>query len=212
MSHYILRKSPTETFFFRSVIPKDLLPVFGGKSCFTLSLKNGIRKESVNLTHTLNSIVQSIYQEIRMGKLKSLTVDQIKAILKREVEKSKRHSNYYSYIGIDRSDKKKIEKGLKTLETDQIELKKKKKKDFDDEVAKLLTSQGYEVVRNSIPFRTLRENLIGIKNQTIKRKREMLLGERKPELNFVDELFNESDVIFDSREKLRFFKRVRTSS
>ena len=65
-----------------------------------------------------------------MGKLKSLTVDQIKAILKREVEKSKRHSNYYSYIGIDRSDKKKIEKGLKTLETDQIELKRKKKKDF----------------------------------------------------------------------------------
>ena len=212
MSHYILRKSPTETFFFRSVIPKDLLPVFGGKSCFTLSLKNGIRKESVNLTHTLNSIVQSIYQEIRMGKLKSLTVDQIKAILKREVEKSKRHSNYYSYIGIDRSDKKKIEKGLKTLETDQIELKKKKKKDFDDEVVKLLTSQDYEVVRNSIPFRTLRENLIGIKNQTIKRKREMLLGERKPELNFVDELFNESDGIFDSSRKSEILQKSKNKS
>ena len=131
-----------------------------------------------------------------MGKLKSLTVEDIKGILRQEVEKSKRHSNYYSYIGIDRSDQKNIERGLETLDREQTGLKNRGKKDFDDEVEKLLSSHGYEVDRNSIQFRTLRENLIGIKNQTIKRKREILLGERKPDLYFVDELFDETEDVF----------------
>ena len=131
-----------------------------------------------------------------MGKLKSLTVEDIKGILRQEVEKSKRHSNYYSYIGIDRSDRKNIERGLETLDMEQTGLKNREKKDFDDEVEKLLSSHGYEVDRNSIQFRTLRENLIGIKNQTIKRKRGILLGERKPDLNFVDELFDETEEVF----------------
>jgi hypothetical protein len=77
-----------------------------------------------------------------MGKLKSLTVEDIKGILRQEVEKSKRHSNHYSYIGIDRSDRKNIERGLETLDMEQTGLKNREKKDFDDEVEKLLSSHG----------------------------------------------------------------------
>ena len=203
MPRHTLRKSPTDTYFFRSIIPKDLLSIFGGRSYFTISLRNGIRKESEHISYYLNSVVQHIYQELRMCKLKTLSIDQIKEILKTEVEKSKRHSNYYAYVGIDRSDKKMIEKGLDTLEKDQIELKKKKKTDFDDEVEKLLSEHGYKINKNSIPFRTLRENLIGVKNQTIKRKKEILLGKRKPELNFVEELFDESEELFDELKSMR---------
>jgi hypothetical protein len=116
MSHHILRKSPNQSYFFRSAVPRDLVTVFEGRSHFTLSLGNGIRRESVRLSHHLNFLVQSIYQEVRMGKLKSLTVEDIKGILRQEVEKSKRHSNYYSYIGIDRSDRKNIERGTEWID------------------------------------------------------------------------------------------------
>ena len=46
---------------------------------------------------------------------KSLTIEKMKRILKKEIEKSKKHSSYFSYVGVDRSKEKNKQECLETL-------------------------------------------------------------------------------------------------
>ena len=46
---------------------------------------------------------------------KSLTIEEMERMLKKEIEKSKKHSSYFSYVGVDRSKEKKKKKCLETL-------------------------------------------------------------------------------------------------
>ena len=52
----------------------------------------------------------------------SLTIEEMKRILSKEVEKSKKHSNWFSYVGVDRSKETTKDEGLKTLKREEIEL------------------------------------------------------------------------------------------
>ena len=71
----------------------------------------------------LNQITKQLYQLIRMGK--SLTIDEMKRILQKEVEKSKKHSSYFSYVGVDRSNKMKVQEGLDRLDREEKQLKER---------------------------------------------------------------------------------------
>ena len=62
---------------------------------------------------------------------KTLTIDEMKRILHIEIEKSKKHSSFYSYVGVDRSKELSKEVSLEELRKQEIELKSKKKTDFD---------------------------------------------------------------------------------
>ena len=46
---------------------------------------------------------------------KSLTIEEMKRMLKKEIEKSKKHSSYFSYVGVDRSKEKRKQECLETL-------------------------------------------------------------------------------------------------
>ena len=74
----------------RVCIPKDLQTHFKRKQ-FKISLKSDRYKVCKRLSLYLNDYLKEIYQEIRMGKLKNLTLDGVKSLLKKEVEVSKRH-------------------------------------------------------------------------------------------------------------------------
>ena len=63
---------------------------------FRVSLRCGSKVESKKLGLYLNQITKNIYEQIRMGK--SLSIDEMKRILKKEVEKSKKHSSFFSYL------------------------------------------------------------------------------------------------------------------
>ena len=80
---------------------------------FRISLGCGNKVESKKICLYLNQQIQIIYEQIRMGK--SLTTDEMKRILKKEIEKSKKHSSWFSYVGVDRSKKTSKEEGLKMI-------------------------------------------------------------------------------------------------
>mgnify|MGYP001193395596 CR=1 FL=1 len=46
---------------------------------------------------------------------KSLTIDKMKRIFKKEIEKSKKHSSWFSYVGVDRSKERTKQEGLEKL-------------------------------------------------------------------------------------------------
>ena len=55
---------------------------------------------------------------------KSLTIEEMKRIIKKEIERSKKHSSYFSYVGVDRSKEKKKQECLETFGS-QYQLKNK---------------------------------------------------------------------------------------
>ncbi|MDC0223954.1 site-specific integrase [Deltaproteobacteria bacterium] len=121
----------------------------------------------------------------------SLTIDEMKRILKKEIEKSKKHSSFYSYIGVDRSKELSKEVSLEELRKQEIELKSKKKTDFDDEVAILLEEEGIkDINRKSDSFRVFRENYIKIQSLTIKWKRELVKGETTSPFDLVSQILD----------------------
>ena len=129
---------------------------------------------------------------------KSLTIDEMKRILKKEIEKSKKHSSFFSYVGVDRSKERTIQEGLETLQKEDIELKSRKKTDFDDEVEKLLKDEGItDINRKSGTFRVFRENFIKIQNLKIKWKREIINGETNAEFDLVSKILDGEDDFID---------------
>ena len=73
-------------FDFRAKIPKDLIPLFEGRRKFQISLKNLRSRESQTLSLILKQKLESLFSQIREG-MKSLTIEEIKDILRIEVRK-----------------------------------------------------------------------------------------------------------------------------
>ena len=73
----------------RFCIPTDLQTHFKRKS-FKISLKSGNYKKSKRLSLYLNDFIKEIYKDLRMSK-KKLTFEEVKSILKIEVDKSVLH-------------------------------------------------------------------------------------------------------------------------
>ena len=129
--HYLYKNKSNTSYFFLSYIPLDIRHLFDGRIKFLLSLKCGNKVISKKICLYLNKQTQILYEQIRMGK--SLSIDEMKRILKKEIEKSKKHSSFFSYVGVDRSKERTKQEGLETLQKEEIELKSRKKTDFDDD-------------------------------------------------------------------------------
>ena len=198
--HYLYKNKSNTSYFFLSYIPLDIRYLFDGRIKFLLSLKCGNKVISKKICLYLNKQTQIIYEQIRMGK--SLSIDEMKRILKKEIEKSKKHSSFFSYVGVDRSKERTKQEGLKTLQKEEIELKSRKKTDFDDEVEKLLKDEGItDINRKSGTFRVFRENFIKIQNLKIKWKREIINGETNAEFDLVSKILDgEIDGIEDKKD------------
>ena len=198
--HYLYKNKSNTSYFFLSYIPLDIRHLFDGRIKFLLSLKCGNKVISKKICLYLNKQTQIIYEQIRMGK--SLSIDEMKRILKKEIEKSKKHSSFFSYVGVDRSKERTKQEGLEALQKEEIELKSRKKTDFDDEVEKLLKDEGItDINRKSGTFRVFRENFIKIQNLKIKWKREIINGETKAEFDLVSKILDgEIDGIEDKKD------------
>ena len=88
---YLFKRNDRKFYSFqmRFCIPKTLQSHFKRKQ-FKISLKSGNYKDSKRLSLYLNDVIKEIYQDIRMGK-KKLTIEEVKSILKIEVDKSVLH-------------------------------------------------------------------------------------------------------------------------
>ena len=64
---YLIRKTPTSSYLFRIKIPIDLRDFFGGRTQFKVSLGTGIKSQSLVISSTVYTEVQSIFQSVRMG-------------------------------------------------------------------------------------------------------------------------------------------------
>ena len=174
----------------RFCIPKDLRNHFKRKQ-FKISLKSGNYKECKRLSLYLNDYLKEIYQEIRMGN-KKLTLEEVKSILKIEVDKSVLHIQHIE-IGTGTTENQVLQslqhitkeetQFNRTLEDDR----KKVENNVDREMSKILKSNGFEVDKNSLEFKTLRKRVIELKLLRFSHKKDFVSGKQTDLNKFLEE-------------------------
>ena len=181
---YLVHRKSGSSYLFRSIIPLDLQPILQSRQ-FQLSLGCGILQQSKQLSFYLHQITQSLYSSIRENpQMKKLTINDIKDILRTELEKSKRHVQHY-YLGTNRFSETDRLKSILNNQEQGDQFKDKLKQDYrqtlkeiNPKVHQVLEEQGYDPVKvDSLEFKQLREELIQLKLDQFEQKRVLLTGE-----------------------------------
>ena len=164
--HLVPRKNGSKTYFhFRSFIPKDLIPTFEGRKEFQISLKDVSNKVILFVSISLQTLTTQIFNDIRKG-MKTLTLEDVKEILKIEVRKSNLHSKQV-HLGTNKYDPEKLEGSLKSVSTREDKMKQSLKDDLksyegmlDEKLEKILNSLDIEYENTSVNYRQLRTHFI----------------------------------------------------
>ena len=166
ITHSSYRNS-SSSYLYRTIIPKDLVDTFGGRTRFHISLKDVRNKERHLVSIFLKSLTKELFNDIRMG-MKSLGVDDIREILKVEVRKSILHSHQVN-LGTNKYDPEKVEDSLKSVSSKEEKMKQKLKDDLksyegmlDEKLEKILLSLDIEYDNNSINYQRLRRHFIDL--------------------------------------------------
>ena len=105
ISNLVQRKSDSSN-LFRTIITQDIIERYNGRTKFHISLKNVNNKETLFVSIYLKTLVEELFNDIRMG-MKTLTLEDIREILKVEVRKSILHSHHV-HLGTNKFDPDKL--------------------------------------------------------------------------------------------------------
>jgi len=89
-------RKPYQQYHFRCRIPKDLDKTFTQKD-FTVSLKCNSYKICKFISMNLYQITQSIFNEVREGYMKDITLEDVKSILRDKVRQTLKHIQLYEW-------------------------------------------------------------------------------------------------------------------
>ena len=168
MSKYIsnLSNKSYKYSYYRNFIPKDLQIRFGGKGDFRLSLRYVRKEDTQILCLKLKQITDLLFTEIRNG-MKSLSLDDIKEILRIEVRKQIKHTQHF-YLGTNVFDKEQTKQSLDVVSTRETKMKedlsgkniKEYEKELDKKLDGILSSLNIEIETNSINYKNLQRQFI----------------------------------------------------
>ena len=166
--HLSPRKSGKKTYFhFRVRIPLDLISTFGGRKEFQISLKDVSNNETILVSVSLQTLIAQLFNDIRKG-MNTLTLEDVREILKVEVRKSIKHSHRV-HLGTNKYDPEKVESSLNFVSSREEKMKQKLKDDLktyegmlDEKLEKILLSLDIEFDNNSINYQRLRRHFIDL--------------------------------------------------
>ena len=178
---YLVKKTDRNYFSYQSKfnIPVPLQNHFGRKS-FKISLKSGNYNECRSLSNRLHKLLKVIFQEIEMGN-KKLTFEEVKSILKIEVDKSVLHIKH-TETGTGTTESQVLHSLQHITEEEtrfkrSLEDERKKIEDkVDREMSKILQSNGFKIDKKSLEFKTLRKRVIELKLLRYKHKKDFISG------------------------------------
>ena len=134
---------------------------------FRISLKCGNKVISRKLSLYLYEQTQILYEQIRMGK--SLSIKDIKEILRIEVRKQIKHTQHF-YLGTNVFDKEQTKQSLDVVSSRETKMKedlsgeniKGYERELDKKLEGILSSLDIEIETNSINYKNLRRQFIQI--------------------------------------------------
>ena len=195
--NYLARGTkPYQYYYFHCIIPKDLREILG-TSVIRISLKNFDYCYSKIVANSLYIIAQNIFEELRMGKKKNVTSEDVKDILRIELRKSLLHIHHYQF-GTNVFDEGKLSESISKADKEEEKLRGKLKKDYkgtisliEKEIDKILISQNLEPDKNNIEYKGLVQRWIELKLKRQDWKKELLNKSGKNDDDFRNEIEKE---------------------
>ena len=162
---YLYKNKTNTSYFFGSSIPLDLRHLFDGRKMFRISLRCGNKVISKKICLYLFQQTEILYDQIRMGK--SLSIDDIKEILRIEVRKQIKHTQHF-YLGTNVFDKEQTKQSLDVVSTRETKMKedlsgeniKGYEKELDKKLGGILSSLDIDIEPNSINYKEIRRKFI----------------------------------------------------
>jgi integrase len=191
-TNYLIKKTDRNYFSYQSKfnIPVYLQNHFGRKS-FKISLKSGKYNECRGLSNRLHKLLIDIFQEIEMGN-KKLTFEEVKSILKIEVDKSVLHIQHIE-TGTGTTESQVLQ-SLQHITKEETQFKrtlederKKIEDKVDREMTKILKSNGFNIDKNTLEFKTLRKRVIELKLLRYSHKKDFVSGKQTDLNKFLEE-------------------------
>ena len=193
--HYICRgKKPYQQYQFRCIIPKDLEDRFSTRE-FRVSLRSSLYSQCKVVSTNLHNISQHLFREFRQGKMKDITLEDVKNILRIEVRKSLLYIHHYEY-GTNVYDEDKLNESLSKIDNEEEKIKDGLKKNnykdtielIGNEIDKILITQDLEPNKNNIEYKGLVRRWIDLKLIRQNWKRDLLTNSGKTDEDFRNEL------------------------
>ena len=191
---YISRgKKPYQQYQFRCIIPNDLEETFSTKE-FRLSLKSSLYSQSKIISTNLYNLSQFIFREVREGKMKDITLEDVKNILRVEVRKSLLHIHHYEF-GTNVFSKDKLNESMLRVDKEEEKLRDKLENDYkgtieliEREVDKILITQDLEPDKKNVEYKKLVRRWIELKLMRQDWKRDLLNESDKNDEDFRNEI------------------------
>jgi integrase len=184
---------PYHYYFFRCIIPKDLKGILG-KSQIRISLKISDCCHSKIVANTLYFVAQNIFEELRIGSMKDITLDDVKDILRIEVRKSLLHIHHYQY-GTNVFDEVKLNESISKVDKEEERLRDKLQKDYkgtieliENEVDKILMTQELDPNKKNVEYKGLVRRWIELKLMRQDWKKELLNETGKNDIDFKNQI------------------------
>jgi integrase len=211
-TNYLIKRKDRNYFSYQSKfnIPVSLQNHFGRKS-FKISLKSGNYNACRGLSNRLHKLLKVLFQEIEMGK-KKLTFEEVKSILKIEVDKSVLHIQHIE-TGTGTTESQVLQ-SLQHITKEETQFKrtlederKKIEDKVDREMSKILQSNGFEVDKKSLEFKTLRKRVIELKLLRFSHKKDFVSGKQTDLNKFLEECDSKFRLGISNMDKKNAFAR-----
>jgi len=205
---YRILKTPNSgnSYYFRAYIPHDLIQQVGGQKSFRISLQSGIPSQSKKLSRNLSIKLEKIFLEIRAG-MRSLTIEDIKEILRIEIRKSILHSHHV-HLGTNEFSDEAVNESLNYQRTRKENLKntlqqnlKEYESRIDETLEEILSTKEIEIHRDSVDYKQLRRNFVKIHNLRLKWIENLLENKGTKDSDFEAEAENLLGIDLYEREE-----------
>ena len=194
------------SYYFRAYIPQDLIQQVGGQKSFRISLQSGIPSQSKKLSRNLSIKLEKIFLEIRAG-MRSLTIEDIKEILRIEIRKSILHSHHV-HLGTNEFSDEAVNESLNYQRTRKENLKntlqqnlKEYESRIDETLEEILSTKEIEIHRDSVDYKQLRRNFVKIHNLRLKWIENLLENKGTKDSDFEAEAENLLGIDLYEREE-----------
>ena len=194
MNNYLVRtRVPYNQYHFRYKVPKDLREFFQHKE-FRVSLKSTSLPHCEIISTKLQKTTQSIFKQVRQGKMNEITLQDVKEVLRNKVKQTIKHIHHYENDTNKYDEEELNERIFQSSEKEKI-LKERLKSNYngtvekiEKEIDRILNSRDLKTDKNNVDYKGLVRKWTDLKIIRESWKKELLEGQGRYEEEYLKEL------------------------
>ena len=191
--NYLVKSNNLHNFHFRCYIPKDLKKVFPQRE-FRISLKRYSYPDCKVISTSLYNTTQSIFEQVRQGKMNEITLQDVKEVLRNKVKQTIKHIHHYENDTNKYDEEELNERIFQSSEKEKI-LKERLKTNYkgtvdkiEKEIDRILNSRNLKSDKKNDDFKSLVRKWTDLKIIRETWKKELLEGQVRYEEEYLTEL------------------------